>query len=96
MQKEAILAKLRALKPTLKKRFGIEEIALFGSVARDEAHSDSDIDISILKIRKKDLFLRMEAERFLERELGRRVDLGYFDSMRIFIKKAIQNDITAV
>jgi uncharacterized protein len=39
-----ILAKL---KPELVKRFGVTRLALFGSMVRNEAGTDSDIDIIV-------------------------------------------------
>ena len=42
-----ILTQLRNVKPALQKEFGLTEIALFGSYARNERNSDSDIDLLI-------------------------------------------------
>jgi predicted nucleotidyltransferase len=47
MDKERALTLLRAHKAILVQRFGVVDIALFGSTARDEATSDSDMDILI-------------------------------------------------
>ena len=96
MKRESLIARLRSLKPQLKSRYGIEEIALFGSFARDEAKEESDIDIAILKIGHKDFFLRMEARRFLEERLGKKVDLGYFDTIRPIVKGEVVKDLTIV
>ena len=41
------LALLRAHKPVLAERFGVVDLALFGSTVRDEAGPDSDIDILV-------------------------------------------------
>ncbi|AEA33050.1 nucleotidyltransferase family protein [Hippea maritima] len=62
----SIIEKLRELKPILKERYGIEEFAVFGSVARGTDTENSDVDIVILKDSKKDFFLLMEAKKFLE------------------------------
>lgn len=42
-----ILQQLRTVKPALQKEFGLTEIALFGSYARNERNSNSDIDLLI-------------------------------------------------
>ncbi len=42
-----ILNRLRQVKPALKKEFGLTEIALFGSYARNDRTSESDIDLLI-------------------------------------------------
>ena len=47
MNREQTLAVLKQLKPELVKRFGITRLALFGSTVRNEARTDSDIDIFI-------------------------------------------------
>ncbi|BCD62063.1 hypothetical protein NitYY0826_C0932 [Nitratiruptor sp. YY08-26] len=95
MNKE-ILQKLKQLKPVLKERYGIEEFALFGSQAREDYTSYSDVDIVILKVTQKNYFKRVKAKYFLEKELQKSVDIGYFDSMREPIKKFIKQDIIYV
>ncbi|MBI5668290.1 MAG: nucleotidyltransferase family protein [Chloroflexi bacterium] len=59
-------------------RWGISELALFGSVLRDDFSPDSDVDVLVTfkpgrEPRFADL-LKMEAE--LEMIFGRKVDLG--------------------
>lgn len=46
--KETILQKLREIKPLLKQQYHLTELALFGSYARDEQTTQSDIDIMVL------------------------------------------------
>jgi len=91
-----LLEKLKALKKDLRELYGIEEIAVFGSVARGEDTPESDIDIVILKMRKKNGFVIAKAKRFLMEKLGRKVDLGLYDSMNPFIKKIIEKDMINV
>jgi len=90
------IEKLKSLKKLLSEKFGIEKIAVFGSVARDEAKEDSDIDIAIIDMKQKDYFKRVEAKYFLEKHLNRTVDIGYFDSMRKIIQQEIQKDMIYV
>lgn len=47
MDKSTILNALKKAKPVLHKEFGVQDLALFGSYARDSATADSDIDILI-------------------------------------------------
>lgn len=47
MDKEQALAFLRDHKAILKQRFGVADIALFGSTARGEATAHSDMDILV-------------------------------------------------
>ncbi len=45
--KEEIIQKLKEIKPLLKQKYNLTEIALFGSYARDEQTEKSDIDIMV-------------------------------------------------
>jgi predicted nucleotidyltransferase len=44
---EEIKAELETLKPTLKKRFKVETIDIFGSYARKQATEKNDIDLLV-------------------------------------------------
>ena len=88
MTKDELISTLASVKEELQQRFGIEKIALFGSYARDEATDNSDVDIVILEIKEKNFLNRLNAIDFLENKLNQKVDMGYFDSMKTFIKGA--------
>ena len=47
MNRDEVLNVLRAHKPILSQRFGVTELALFGSFARDQATDTSDVDILV-------------------------------------------------
>lgn len=94
--KTELLNFLREHKNELKDKFGIKNIALFGSFARDEQNEDSDIDIVIVDIEKKDYFNRINAKYFLEEQLKKSVDIGYLDSMRSFLRKRIEKEMIYV
>ena len=47
MNREEALDILRTHKPTLAERFGVTELALFGSYAQDTATDASDVDILV-------------------------------------------------
>jgi len=93
---EQIINKLRLLKPILKEKFGIEELAVFGSVARGEDNNKSDIDIAVIKAKKKNYFDLLEAQYFLTKHLKKDIDIGYYDSIRPIFKKSIQKDMIYV
>lgn len=65
---------------------------MLGSYARDEAKEDSDIDLTILKIEKKIFFKRTKTIYFLEKQLNKKVDMGYFDSIRQVLKDDKKRD----
>ncbi|MEA3352935.1 MAG: nucleotidyltransferase domain-containing protein [Campylobacterota bacterium] len=54
MDKLDIINFLKQHKQELYKKFGIRKLALFGSYAKDEQTNESDIDIAIVDIDKKD------------------------------------------
>ncbi len=47
MKRNDALRLLRQHKPELAQRYGVVELALFGSSARDQAREDSDVDILV-------------------------------------------------
>ncbi len=68
------LAILREHKPVLAERFGVVDLALFGSTARGDAGPDSDVDILVTfkrPLRSKQYF---GAWHYLEDLLGRPID----------------------
>ncbi len=95
MTKGEILSFLKAKKPFLRKHFCIEDIGLFGSFARDEATDESDIDFVIITS-KKSFRNRYRLKEYLEKEFNRSVDIGYLDSLRTYIKNAIEDEIIYV
>lgn len=91
-----IVNQLKALKPILKEEYGIEEFAVFGSVAKGLDTETSDVDIAILKDSKKSFFLLLKAKKFLEEQLNRNIDIGDFYSMKTFVKNRIKKDFIYV
>ena len=47
MKRNNALALLRTIKPILAQQFGVTQLALFGSTARNEARDNSDLDILV-------------------------------------------------
>lgn len=93
---QLIIDKLRELKPTLQEKYGIEEFAVFGSVAKGTDTSESDVDIAILKFDLKDAFALFDAKDFLSKSLDKPVDIGTFKSMKTFIRNRIEKDFIYV
>jgi len=77
-----VVRKLKAEQENLRRRYGVTSLALFGSVARDEAVPDSDVDVLVEFGRPITLFDLVATQQHLERCLGvRRVDLVPRDSV---------------
>ena len=88
-----IIEKLRELKPILKEKYGIEEFAVFGSVARGDDNQNSDIDIVVIKVKEKNYFHLLDIIYFLREKLQKKIDMGYYDSIRPFIRKRIKKNL---
>ena len=95
MTKFDILLFLKEKKSFLKKHYHIDTIGLFGSYARDEATKESDIDI-VISTSVKSFTNRHNLKRYLEDAFKKPVDIGYYDSLRTFIKKEIDKEIIYV
>ena len=74
-EKDAIITRLRAALPDLRRRWPIGSLALFGSVVRDEATAESDLDLLVEVDKPIDLFAFLALAEELAGLAGRRVDL---------------------
>ena len=75
MTRDEVLDTLRAHKPVLAERFGVSELALFGSFARDQATELSDVDILVSFSHPATSKSYFGMQFYIEDLLGRRVDL---------------------
>jgi predicted nucleotidyltransferase len=74
-EKDATIARLRVALPDPRRRWPIRSLALFGSVVRDEARAENDLDVLVEFDRPVDLFAFLALEEELAGLAGRRVDL---------------------
>jgi predicted nucleotidyltransferase len=70
-----VLRRLAKELPLLREKYGVESLALYGSVARGEASASSDVDL-VVKLSKPLGLEFVELAEHLERVLGRKVDLA--------------------
>lgn len=89
MKRDEALRALRQERKELAERYHVASLALFGSVARDEARSDSDVDILVEFSQPVGLFLFIELQQELEKLLGCKVDLGTPRSLKPRIKEQV-------
>ncbi|MGH2457831.1 MAG: nucleotidyltransferase family protein, partial [Chloroflexota bacterium] len=69
--------------------FGVGSIAIFGSVARDEAATESDVDVLVEFERPVGYFEFFDLEQYLEQILGCKVDLFTANSLREDIRAEV-------
>lgn len=91
MQKEQILQIIREHKQELAERYLVKKVGIFGSVARNTAGPDSDIDIVVEM--EPNLLLQAELKAALEALLMRKVDvIRYWKRMNQYLKAHIDED----
>ena len=87
MRRSEALVRLHRALPELRREFGVARAGLFGSVARDEAGPDSDVDI-IVEFSTVPNFGGFAALRTrLEEVMGRPVDLATADSLHQLVRR---------
>ena len=96
MSWEEILAQLRAHKPVLERRFGIVDLALFGSFARDSATAGSDIDILVRFDGQATSKRHFGAQFYIEDLLGRPVDLVTDSALRRELRPYVEREVIHV
>ena len=90
-QKEA-LELLQSYKRNHAEEFGIVRIGLFGSVARDEATQESDVDV-VIETKHPNLFKLSRIRLDLEELMHAHVDLvNYRENMNTFLKERIKKE----
>lgn len=92
MGRDAILAILRDFKQNFADKYGILEIGVFGSIARDEAREDSDVDICI-KTKTPDPFMLVHIKEEIESRVRKHVDIVRMrEKMNPFLKERIEKE----
>ena len=74
MSKNYYIDILQGCSSTLRNDYGIKSLRIFGSVARGEDHECSDVDVFV-DTETPNPFLLMDAKDYLERIVGRSVDV---------------------
>ena len=96
MNRDEVLSVLRAHKGTLARRFGVAELAVFGSFARDRATNDSDLDVLV----RFDGPIHWEryfgAQFYLEDLLGRPVDLVTEKDLQPEVRRHVERKVVNV
>ena len=92
MGRDDVLTLLREHMPALERRFGVVDLALFGSFARDSATEDSDVDILVRfdgRTTSKGYF---GTQFYIEDLLGRSVDLVTDNALRRELRPYVERE----
>ena len=92
MTRNEVLRLLRRHKATLARRFGVIELALYGSFARDRGSDDSDVDILVRFDSPPDWRRYFGAQAYLEDLLGRPVDMATSRELRAEIRPYVERE----
>lgn len=85
------IAMLKECNEELRLKFGVTSLCLFGSVARNEQHEGSDVDVCVDM--QPNLFQHVALKRYLEKYLGVPVDvIRRHRNMNPFLKSQIEKD----
>ena len=96
IRKSKVLALLREHKPVMAERFGVVDLALFGSTVRDEAGPDSDVDILVSFDRPTDPDCYFGVQFYIEDLLGRPVDLVTDKALRAELRPYVEAEAVRV
>ena len=91
MQRDQALSILSSHKIDLEQRYRLQKVGIFGSVARNSAKDDSDIDIVVEM--EPNILLKVQFKEELEQLLGSKVDLiRYWKRMNPYLKARIDRE----
>ncbi len=92
-----ILAYLRDKKTYFNEKFGVTRIGIFGSFAQGGQTIKSDIDLVVeFEKSRKNIHSFLQLRRLLEKELSRKVDLGFEHSLKPIVRENIKGKIIYV
>jgi predicted nucleotidyltransferase len=96
MKRSSVIRILRKQRKELAEHYNVASLSLFGSVARDEARADSDVDLLVEFSQPVGLFKFIELQQKLEALLGSKVDLGTPRSLKPRIKEQVLQEAIRV
>lgn len=92
-----IINKLQNEKSYLNNMFGVTRIGIFGSFVQDRQTISSDIDMVVeFEKSRKNIHSFLQLKRYMEKELGRRIDLGFEHSLKPIVRDRIKGKIIYV
>ena len=96
VKQDVVIRTLKQKNAELTNQFGVKSLQLFGSVARDEAVSSSDVDLLVEFDRSVGYFGLFALQDYLENLLGCPVDLGTPDSLKPRLRERVMGELIRV
>ncbi|MBR1424367.1 nucleotidyltransferase family protein [bacterium] len=87
---------LQENKDYFKERYFVEKFLLFGSYAKNQQTSDSDIDLLVSFTKPVDMFDFIDLQDYLIRLFDKKIDLGTLNSLKTFIKDRVLKEAIAL
>jgi len=84
------------IKPFLQKHYNINSLSIFGSYAREEESTTSDIDLLVEFTTTPDLLTFIEIEEYLSKKLKKTVDLVPKRKLKAQLRNQILQEAIAV
>ena len=92
-----LVAYLRDKKALLREKFGVTRTGVFGSFAQGGQNTKSDIDMVVeFEKSRKNIHTFLQLRRLLEKELSRKVDLGFERSLKPMVRERIKGKVIYV
>lgn len=96
MPRDEVIRILQAHRRDLAETYGVRSLALFGSVARNEADNASDVDLVVEFDRAVGYFGLVALQDYLAELLKKPVDLGTLRSLKPRIRQRVQGELLNV
>jgi predicted nucleotidyltransferase len=77
-------------------KYGVRKIGLFGSYARGEERTDSDLDVLVEFDKRKSLLTLVRIERELSEHIGVKVDLLTEQAISPYLVERIKADLKVI
>lgn len=82
MNRQTVLTRLKGSVEEIRQRFSVKSLSIFGSIARDEAIDNSDVDVLVAFNQKASFDIFMDLKFYLEELLETSIDLATDKALR--------------
>ncbi len=94
---DQIVEYLKKNKRFLYDRFGVTGMGIFGSFVRGDQVASSDIDMIVdIEKARKNIHSFLQLKRYLEKELEKKIDLGFEHSLKPILRDKIKKQVIYV